>query len=32
VETCPNNAIVMVNQSGVHIDEVIQRLEKAVTV
>jgi NAD-dependent dihydropyrimidine dehydrogenase PreA subunit len=32
VETCPNGAIVMVNESGVHIDEVIRRLEKAVTV
>lgn len=32
VETCPNGAIVMVNESGVHIDEVIRRLENAVTV
>jgi len=32
VETCPNNAIVMVNESGIHIDEVIRRLEEAVTV
>jgi ferredoxin len=32
VETCPNGAIIMVNESGVHIDEVIRRLEKVVSV
>jgi hypothetical protein len=29
---CPIGAIVMVNESGVHIDEVIRRLESSVTV
>jgi len=32
VEMCPDGAIVMVNESGVHIDEVIRRLENVVTV
>jgi len=32
VEICPNDAIVMVNGAGRHIDEVIQRLEKIVSV
>ena len=32
VETCPSGAIIMVNESGTHIDEVIRRLEKIVSV